>query len=95
MAAKQRLVDYSDSDTSDVEAEPPAKLRKTNDSGLPPLPSRFHDLYAVPPRMAKDDDPALHGGRKRAIPHVQGNWPTHVFIECMCVTCAAMLGDKS
>ena len=92
MAAKQRLVDYSDSDTSDAETEPPTKLRKTSDSGsrLPPLPSRFHDLYAVPPRMAKDDDPSLHGGRKRAIPHVQGNWPTHVFIECMSVTYVEM-----
>jgi hypothetical protein len=81
-APLQPLVDYSDSDS---EPEPPAKLQKRSvDSGLPPLPSRFHDLYAVPPRMAKDDDPALHGGRKRAIPHVQGNWPTHVFVECMC-----------
>ena len=91
------LVDYSDSDSDDA-PPPPAKLRKTsitsttsssaastaNASYLPPLPSRFLELYAVPPRIAQDDDPALHGGRKRSIPHVHGNWPTHVFVECMC-----------
>ncbi|KAI5815452.1 hypothetical protein BZA77DRAFT_315811 [Pyronema omphalodes] len=48
---------------------------------LPPLPARFHNLYAVAPRIGKEDDPTLHGGRKRAIPHVQGNWPTFAFIE--------------
>ena len=35
------------------------------------------------PRVGQQDDPSLHGGRKRSVPHVQGNWPTHIFIECM------------
>ncbi|KAF8246885.1 hypothetical protein K440DRAFT_552618 [Wilcoxina mikolae CBS 423.85] len=85
----QPLVEYSDSDDSDCGPPPPKLQKKTGEpkhpeapvASLPPLPSRFHDLYAVPPRVGKEDNPALHGGRKRAIPHVQGNWPTHVFVE--------------
>ncbi|KAI5798968.1 U6 snRNA phosphodiesterase Usb1 [Geopyxis carbonaria] len=87
MASALPLVDYSDSD-SDA-AQPPAKIQKTTSKEtrsvplpkLPPLPSRFHELYVVPPRVGKEDDPSLHGGRKRSTPHVQGNWPTHVFVE--------------
>ncbi|KAJ5179242.1 hypothetical protein N7492_002452 [Penicillium capsulatum] len=79
------LVQYSDSD-SDSEAivTPPAKRPRqenTRPPVLPPLPPSFHNLYASSSRVSVTDDPSLHGGRKRVIPHVEGNWPTHLYLE--------------
>ncbi|KAJ5083238.1 hypothetical protein N7456_012665 [Penicillium angulare] len=80
------LVQYSDSGSdsdSDAELPPPKRPRHIIQpiSDLPPLPPTFHDLYASSTRVSVQDDPTLHGGRKRVTPHVEGNWPTHLYLE--------------
>ncbi|KAK3942761.1 hypothetical protein QBC46DRAFT_457365 [Diplogelasinospora grovesii] len=91
------LVDYSSDDSDSGSSsqsgkksgqreggEPPCKKPRTEPnhiSDLPPLPTAFHDLYASTVRTTTVDDPTLHQGRTRQIPHVSGNWPSHVYIE--------------
>lgn len=90
------LVDYPDSssdgehDESSPKISPGGKKRKAEDSEIarsrpqpppPPLPPSFHSLYATSARSSTVDDPTLHGGRTRQIPHVVGNWPTHIYLE--------------
>lgn len=64
---------------------PHSLKRKQTDvpnSSLPPLPESFHDLYPTAKRRSNQDDPSLYSGRQRLIPHVEGNWPSHIYIEC-------------
>lgn len=86
------LVAYPDSDSDEQDkseavfaqsaSKSALKRKNTAEHDLPPLPASFHDLYTANARISTSDNPSLHGGRKRAVPHIEGNWPSHVYLEC-------------
>ncbi|KAK0890315.1 poly(U)-specific 3'-to-5' RNA exonuclease [Friedmanniomyces endolithicus] len=92
------LVDYSDSESeAEVQISPPSKKRRLNSEPfkeLPPLPSSFRDQYSSTVRSSTRDDPSLHGGRKRATPHVDGNWPTHVYLESETALLSELIAEE-
>ncbi|KAJ7246419.1 U6 snRNA phosphodiesterase Usb1 [Mycena rebaudengoi] len=69
MKRDSALVTYSSSDESETDcADPPAKKRK--------LPLLSPTLLAP----AHVDDPALHQGRLRTTPHVDGQFSAHIYL---------------
>lgn len=90
------LVAYGSSESEDDSDAPRTKrsalMRKRSSthvpppngplSALPPVPPAFHDLYASAARVSTRDDPALHEGKQRAVPHIEGRWPAHIYLEC-------------
>lgn len=59
----------------------PPKPAPKSTSSLPPISDRLTDLYSSNARTAVADDPSLHQGRQRQVPHIPGNWPSHVYID--------------
>lgn len=87
---KTELEDHGSGPRTTLATNPPLKRKRQerdDDAALravkpaPSLPANFHTLYATPGRASTSDDPSLHAGRQRQVPHVVGNWPSFVYLE--------------
>ncbi|KDR82627.1 hypothetical protein GALMADRAFT_238043 [Galerina marginata CBS 339.88] len=68
------LVSYSSSDEEDIAQEMPPKAPPMKKRKLPPLSSSIVTPGPV-------DNPALHQGRIRTTPHVDGQFAAHVYVS--------------
>lgn len=66
----KNLVEYSSSESDEGDHPKAAKSQK--------LPM----LLPLKKKEASEDEPEEHLGRTRQFGHVEGNWATHVFIDC-------------
>lgn len=69
------LVNY-DSDESEDSVQ---SSQLSSNNRLPPLPCSFYNVYTSNPKLS--EDPGFHEGRTREIAHVQGGWPSHIYLE--------------
>lgn len=65
--------DSSDNDDKDKDVVPPKKTKLQ-------LPMLLDQKSAVD----RDEKPEHHQMRTRSIPHVEGNWASHIKVDCEC-----------
>jgi hypothetical protein len=74
------LVNYSSSE-SESEDEVPLKPQEITVKSK--TTNKLPMLLSIDKKTNCDkDNPEDHQMRQRSIPHVEGNWATHVFIDC-------------
>lgn len=71
-----KLVSYSDSSDDDDNLQKDAIIK-----GKLPMPFRDDGEEKVE-KADKSFSRNQHQGRIRTIAHIEGNWPSHIFIDC-------------